>query len=303
MKILVVGSSNIDMVAQVEYLPTPGQTVGNGVFMQAFGGKGANQAVAAARLGGDVTFVSSLGNDMYSKLLIEHFGHEKINTEYIQIDNEKPTGTALIMVSAEAENCIAVTPGANGLLLPKKIAQFTSALDNADMLVMQAEIPYETTKQLALLAKQKGVKVLLNPAPACAIDPEFLSNVDILVVNETEAELISLKRFNEFSIEDIAQTLLQQGAQQVLITLGSKGLYLKTKQKVIKLDAFKVKAIDTTAAGDTFCGALAVACACKEIDEQALRFASAAAAISVTRLGAQPAIPTLTEVEYFLQKH
>lgn len=303
MKILVIGSSNIDMVAQVEYLPAPGQTVGNGTFMQAFGGKGANQAVAAARLGGEVTFVSSLGNDMYSKLLIEHFQQEGINTDFVLIDTEKSTGTALIMVSADAENCIAVTPGANGSLLPDKIAQFTSALDNVDMLVMQAEIPYETTKQLAILAKQKGVKVMLNPAPACAIDPEFMSNVDILVVNETEAELISQKRFNEYSIEDIAQTLLQQGAQQVLITLGSKGLYLKTKQKVIQLDAFKVKAIDTTAAGDTFCGALAVACACKEIDEQALRFASAAAAISVTRLGAQPAIPTLTEVEDFLQKH
>jgi ribokinase len=207
------------------------------------------------------------------------------------------------MVSADAENCIAVTPGANGSLLPDKIEQFSSVLDNADMLIMQAEIPYETTKLLAIMAKQKGVKVLLNPAPACAVDPEFMSNVDILVVNETEAELISQKRLNEFSIEDIAQTLLQQGAQQVLITLGSKGLYLKTKQEVIQFDAFKVKAIDTTAAGDTFCGALAVACACKEIDEQALRYASAAAAISVTRLGAQPAIPTLTEVEDFLQKH
>lgn len=303
MKILVVGSSNIDMVAQVEYLPAPGQTVGNGLFIQAFGGKGANQAVAAARLGGEVTFVTSLGNDIYSKLLVEYFQHEGINTDFILIDKDKPTGTALIMVSADAENCIAVTPGANGSLLPGQIEKFSSALDNADMIVMQAEIPYETTKQLAIMAKQKGVKVLLNPAPACVIDTEFMSAVDILIVNETEAELISQKRLYEHSIEDIALTILNQGTQNVVITLGNKGLYLKTKHKAIQVDAFKVNAVDTTAAGDTFCGALAVASAGKEIDEDGLRFASAAAAISVTRLGAQPSIPTLIEVKDFIQNN
>lgn len=173
MKVVVIGSSNIDMVAQVNHLPAPGETVGDANFMQSLGGKGANQAVAAARLGGSVTFVTSLGNDMYADILKKHFKKEGITTDYIIDDVNHPTGTALIFVANSGENCIAVAPGANYSLLPASIKQFSRVIDEADIIVMQAEIPYETIKRIALIAVQKGKKVLFNPAPACLIDEEI----------------------------------------------------------------------------------------------------------------------------------
>ena len=191
MKVVVIGSSNIDMVAQVSHLPAPGETVGDANFMQSLGGKGANQAVAAARLGGFVTFVTSLGNDMYADILKNHFKKEGITTDYIIDDVNHPTGTALIFVAHSGENCIAVAPGANYSLLPGSITHFSEVIDEADIIVMQAEIPYETIKKIALSAKQKGKKVLFNPAPACLIDEELMKAIDILVVNELEAAFIS----------------------------------------------------------------------------------------------------------------
>ena len=170
MKIVVIGSSNIDMVAQVSHLPAPGETVGDACFMQLLGGKGANQAVAAARLGASVTFITSLGNDMYADILKKQFEKEGIITEYIVDDECHPTGTALIFVADSGENCIAVAPGANYSLLPDAVIRFEKVIDEADMIVMQAEIPYETVKKVALLANERGKKVLLNPAPACPID-------------------------------------------------------------------------------------------------------------------------------------
>ena len=186
MKVVVIGSSNIDMVAQVSHLPAPGETVGDANFMQSLGGKGANQAVAAARLGGFVTFVTSLGNDMYADILKNHFKKEGITTDYIIDDVNHPTGTALIFVADSGENCIAVAPGANYSLLPGSITHFSKVIDEADIIVMQAEIPYETIKKIALSAKKKGKKVLFNPAPACLIDEELMKAIDILVVNELE---------------------------------------------------------------------------------------------------------------------
>lgn len=301
MKIVVVGSSNIDMVAQVSHIPAPGETVGNASFIQSFGGKGANQAVAAARLGGSVTFITALGNDMYADILKEHFKAEGIMTDYIIDDANHPTGTALIYVANSGENCIAVAPGANFSLLPECIAQFSEIIEEADIIVMQAEIPYETIKTTALLAKQKGKKVLFNPAPACLIDEELMTAIDILVVNELEASFISGIEYTGNNLEDIAQTLLRSGARNIVITLGSQGAYMKNEQETIQLPSFKVKAIDTVAAGDTFCGALAVACSQREISRKALGFANAAAAIAVTRLGAQSSIPTLIEVSAFIR--
>lgn len=303
MKILVVGSSNIDMVAQVDHLPAPGETVGNARFIQANGGKGANQAVAAARLGGDVTFITSLGNDLFAKALIEDFKNENIVTDYILIDPNLPTGTALILVSSNAENCIAVAPGANFALLPSGIGFLESVLDGTDIVLMQAEIPYETIYHVATLAHKKGVKVLLNPAPACAIKSDLMQIVDILVVNEIEAEFISSKSLEYTSIENIALTLFNQGVKNVVITLGKQGVYLKTQDYCCEVPAFKVPAVDTTGAGDTFCGALAVACGNAILNDEALQFASAAAAISVTRMGAQPSIPKLEEVVQFLKNN
>ena len=300
MKVVVIGSSNIDMVAQVSHLPAPGETVGDANFMQSLGGKGANQAVAAARLGGSVTFVTSLGNDMYADILKKHFKKEGITTDYIIDDVNHPTGTALIFVADSGENCIAVAPGANYSLLPGSITHFSKVIDEADIIVMQAEIPYETIKKIALSAKQKGKKILFNPAPACLIDEELMKAIDILVVNELEAAFISGIEYTGNNLEEIALSLLQAGARNAVITLGSQGVYMKNDKEIIQLPGYKVNAIDTIAAGDTFCGALAVICAQREIDRDALSFANAAAAIAVTRSGAQPSIPTLDEVKHFM---
>jgi ribokinase len=300
MKVVVIGSSNIDMVAQVSHLPAPGETVGDANFMQSLGGKGANQAVAAARLGGSVTFVTSLGNDMYADILKKHFKKEGITTDYIIDDVNHPTGTALIFVADSGENCIAVAPGANYSLLPGSITHFSEVIDEADIIVMQAEIPYETIKKIALSAKQKGKKILFNPAPACLIDEELMKAIDILVVNELEAAFISGIEYTGNNLEEIALSLLQAGARNAVITLGSQGVYMKNDKEIIQLPGYKVNAIDTIAAGDTFCGALAVICAQREIDRDALSFANAAAAIAVTRSGAQPSIPTLDEVKHFM---
>lgn len=303
MKVVVIGSSNIDMVAQVNHLPVPGETVGDACFMQSFGGKGANQAVAAARLGGSVTFVTSLGNDMYASILREQFKEEGIVTDYIIDDSDNPTGTALIFVADSGENCIAVAPGANYSLLPAAIERFSKVIDEADIIVMQAEIPYDTIKKIALTASQKGKKVLFNPAPACHIDPELMKAIDILVVNELEAAFISEIPYTGNNLEAISGKLIEKGSHNVVITLGSQGVYMKNNLETIHVPGFKVNAIDTIAAGDTFCGALAVICAQKEIDYEALRFSNAAAAIAVTRSGAQPSIPTLNEVNYFIHEN
>lgn len=301
MNVVVIGSSNIDMVAQVNHLPAPGETVGNANFMQVFGGKGANQAVAAARLGGAVTFVTSLGNDVYAGILKEHFKKEGIITDYIIDDTCNPTGIALIFVAESGENCIAVAPGANGTLLPTAIKDMSEIIDQADIIVMQAEIPYDTIKELAVMASKKGKKVMFNPAPACHIDPELMSSIDILVVNELEAEFISGIKYTQDNVAQIAQTLFEAGARNVVITLGSEGAYVKNSYESFFSPGFKVNAIDTVAAGDTFCGALAVACAREDINQESIMFANAAAAIAVTRSGAQPSIPQSFEVEEFIQ--
>lgn len=299
MKIVVVGSSNIDMVAQVDHLPAPGETVGDACFVQLLGGKGANQAVASARLGGSVTFVTSLGNDIYADILKAQFEKEGIITDYIADDAYHPTGTALIFVADSGENCIAVAPGANYSLLPDSIVHFEEVIDEADMIVMQAEIPYETMREVALLAYRKGKRVLLNPAPACPVDRELMSSVDLLVVNEVEAALISGIAYTGDNVEEMASALMESGARNVIITLGRCGVYMKNEKETIRLPGYRVDAVDTTAAGDTFCGALAVACTRRSLDREALEFANAAAAIAVTRVGAQPSIPTLEEVERF----
>ena len=298
-KVVVVGSSNVDMIAKVHHLPKPGETVGGGEFMQTFGGKGANQAVAAARLGASVAFVTSLGKDVFAGEFLEHFRNEKICVDYVQT-SAKPTGTALILVGENAENCIAVAPGANGELLPSAVGLFSQALEGADIVVMQAEIPYETIREVARLAHDKGIQVMLNPAPACAIDAALMETVDILVVNEIEAEMISGVRVTPENPEAAAARLKEMGAGSVVITLGDKGSYCLNCKSDWYVPAFRVQAVDTTAAGDTFCGALAVVCAARPLDREAIEFASAAAALAVTRMGAQPSIPTGAEVETFL---
>jgi len=303
MKIVVIGSSNIDMVARVSRLPLPGETVGGAQFLQSLGGKGANQAVAAARLGGDVTFVTSLGNDIYADMLRRCFDAEGIRTDYVMNDAGNPTGSALIMVADSGENCIAVAPGANSSLLLKHMKQLKSLIEEAEIVVMQAEIPYVTIKEVALLVRRAGKKLLFNPAPACSIDEELMKSVGVLVVNEVEASFISGMEYTGNNYREMALQLIKKGARQVVITLGSQGVYMESKYESLYLPGHRVNVSDTTAAGDTFCGALAVSYAQGNIDEEALKFANAAAAISVTRSGAQSSIPIRKEVEIFLQSH
>ena len=240
MKVVVIGSSNIDMVAQVNHLPAPGETVGDASFMQSLGGKGANQAVAAARLGGSVIFVTSLGNDMYADILKKNFEKEGITTDYIINDNQHPTGTALIFVADSGENCIAVAPGANYSLSPESINHFSKVIDETEIVVMQAEIPYNTIKSIALLAQQKGKKILFNPAPACLIDAELMKAIDILVVNEVEAAFVSGIKHTGDNLEEIAEALITAGAQNVVITLGSHGVYMKNAYTSGRLPSYKV---------------------------------------------------------------
>lgn len=303
MKITVIGSSNVDLTARVDHLPLPGETVRDASFVRTLGGKGANQAVAAARLGGEVTFITSLGDDGSAAELRERFRREGIAADHCVCDRERPTGTALILVAESGENCIAVAPGANYALSPEAVGRFTDAVEEADIVVMQAEIPYRTVRTVALLAHAQGKKVLFNPAPACRIDTELMRAIDILVLNQIEASIVTGIRCDGRNLRAIADRLLDEGTRNVVITLGGQGVYLRNRASELRLPAYRVKAVDTVAAGDTFCGALAVRCACGPIDEAALRFANAAAAIAVTRPGAQPSIPTLDEVERFLTRN
>ncbi len=303
MKVLVAGSSNIDLVARVNSFPVPGETIGGARFMQNLGGKGANQAVAAARMGGDVTFVTSLGNDVYAGSIRETIAREGINTGNIVEDPSNPTGTAIILVAASGENCIVVAPGANYSLTSDSIPGLDALIDDADIIVMQAEIPYETNRFIAQRASSKGKKVLFNPAPACHIDRGFMQAISILVVNETEASFISGIDYDGDNIDVIADALIESGAPEVVITLGSRGVYMKNTDTTIRIPARKVNVVDTTAAGDTFCGALAVMCAGRSIDRDALEFANTAASLAVTRAGAIPSIPYLDEVIPNLQQN
>lgn len=300
MRILVVGSSNVDLTARVDHLPRPGETITNATFEQSLGGKGANQAIAAARLGGEVTFITSLGKDSYAGELKEQFRASGIMTDYLFEDTLSPTGTAFIFVAESGENCIAVAPGANASLTTDKMSLLSDALDASDIVVLQAEIPYQTVKEIAMEASRRHIKVLYNPAPACMVDSELMSAVSILVLNEVEASVVSGIEYTGDNLDAIATSLERRGAGTVVITLGKDGVYMKHGSTSIRLPSYDVKVVDTVGAGDTFCGALAVKCASKDIDREALEFASAAASLTVTRRGAQSAIPTLEEVLSFI---
>lgn len=298
-KILVVGSSNVDLTARVEHLPVPGETVTNAEFVQTLGGKGANQAVAAARLGGEVIFATMLGHDAYAAELMKQFETVGIDMRYVLNTAEAPTGTAFIFVSSKGENCIAVAPGANAHLTVDKVEHLIDAIEEADIIVMQAEIPYETVCAVAKEAAARGKKILYNPAPACNVDDNLIKCITTMVLNEVEASEVSGIQYDGNNLDQIADRLIERGIQTVIITLGGDGVYMKDSKSTLRIPSHKVKVVDTVAAGDTFCGALAVK---GHIDKDALEFANAAAALAVTRPGAQSSIPTLEEVNNFLSK-
>jgi ribokinase len=299
-KIVVVGSSNTDMIIKMDRIPKPGETIIGGDFFMAAGGKGANQAVAAARLGGDVTFVAKVGTDMFGKQAIENFKQEGIDTDFVVEDPENPSGVALIFVDQKGENSIAVASGANSSLTVQEVTAAQRRLEESDVLLLQLETPLDTIRYAARMAAEKGMMVILNPAPARELDDELLSFLTVLTPNETETELLTgIKVEDEDSGRAAAQVLRSRGVTNVVITLGSEGSLIVTDDQSVKVPTKKVEAMDTTAAGDCFNGALACALAeGKSLDDAAL-FANLAGALSATKMGAQPSMPTLAELQEF----
>ena len=295
-KIIVIGSANTDMVVKATKLPLPGETLLGGSFFMNAGGKGANQAVAAARLGGNVILIAKVGNDIFGKQTIEGLQKEHINTRFIFVDDEAPSGTALIMVNKEGENCIVVAPGANANLMPEDIEKVEN-ITKAEIILMQLEIPMETIESIAKNAKANHQKVIINPAPAQILSDKLLNDLFLITPNETEATLLTgITVVDETTASKAAEVFLKKGVHNVIITLGRKGAYFQNSSRKFKLDAPTVQAIDTTAAGDTFSGAIAVALTEEMNWEDAIKFAVAAASISVTRLGAQSSVPLRSEI-------
>jgi ribokinase len=295
--IIVIGSSNTDMVIRSKKLPAPGETILGGTFLMNPGGKGANQAVAAARLGGNVTFVTKTGNDIFGSEALQLFNKEGINTGYSITDNKNPSGVALINVDENGENCIVVASGSNGTLTPEDIDNeiFTSNTD--DLFLMQLEIPLETVIYSAKRAADNGNKVILNPAPALNLPDELFRCLYLITPNETEAELLTgIKVTDTGTAEKASRVLMNKGVQNVIITMGRSGAFLSTGTVSKVIPGIPVKAIDTTAAGDVFNGAVAVAVAEGKGLEEAIVFANKAAAISVTRMGAQASAPFRKEI-------
>ena len=296
-RIVVVGSTNTDMVVKARHLPVPGETILGGTFLMNPGGKGANQAVAAARLGGSVTFVAKVGDDVFGRQALEGFKGEGIDTHYIYTDPAQPSGVALITVDEKAENCIVVAPGANAVLNKADIDGAAAEIANAALLLVQLEVPIETVEYVVQKAVEGGVKVILNPAPACALPEGLFKNLYMLTPNETEAALLSGIEVSDLeSAKKAAQALHGKGVEIVIVTMGSDGALIYQNGVFETVAAQKVKAVDTTAAGDTFNGALAVALSEGLSVVEAVKFASKAAAISVTRMGAQSSTPYREEI-------
>ena len=303
-KIVVVGSSNTDMIVQVPRLPQIGETLLGGRFSMAPGGKGANQAVAAARAGGSVTFITRVGNDLFGERAIEGYRQEGIDVSQISVDPKEATGVAFILVGSHGENNISVASGANLTLSSDLILQSKASMADAQILLVQLEVPLPAIHTAIEIASAANVRVILNPAPAQPLDDTILRHISILTPNETEASLLTGTHVrDDKSIRKAASTLVARGVPTVIITLGERGIYVASPAFIGFVEGFTVEAVDTTAAGDVFNGALAVSLTQGQSAEQVYRFANAAAAISVTRLGAQPSAPTLAEIKTFLSHH
>jgi len=299
-KILVIGSSNTDLITNVARFPNAGETISGKSFMQAMGGKGANQAVAAQRLGGNVKFITCLGNDSNGQSTLAYFKNEGLDTSNALVVDHAPTGTAIILVNDEGENCIVVTPGANNELLPNHIDNIEGDISGAAIVVLQMEIPFVTVERSIDIASKHRTPVLLNVAPANHISADLIKKIDILVVNETEIERVSGKTIASLGEDGIMDHLISSGARTVILTLGKRGCIVKSKTINESFPAFAVEAVDTTAAGDTFCGALVAKLSQGNDIGEAVKFATAASAICVTKMGAQPSIPTEKDVQTFL---
>ena len=295
--IIVVGSSNTDMVVRTDHLPGPGETILGGEFFMNPGGKGANQAVAAARLGGTVIFITRVGDDIFGKKAVELFKQEGIDTAHVITDHQNPSGIALITVDKHGENCIVVASGANAALKSSDLQKLSQIIQEAAVVLVQLEIPLDTVEYVIEQASIANKKIILNPAPARELPDKLLKKLSIITPNETEAEMLTGIRIRDFATAEMAaKKLRERGVQTVIITLGEQGALVLHEDKCSLSPSPKVKAVDTTAAGDVFNGALAVALSESKSVADAVRFACNAASISVTRLGAQSSAPYKNEL-------
>ena len=298
-KIIVIGSSNTDMVVRSEHLPRPGESVVGSGFMMAGGGKGANQAVAVARMGHRVIFAAALGDDMFGDAALSGYQRFGIDTSFI-VRKDTPSGVALIMVDSEGQNSISVALGANNSLTIDDVLPALEQIDAGDIVLLQLEIPMATIEAVVAIASAKGAKVILNPAPAATVSENILSKLYLITPNQTEAQtLTGIEVKDEVTANLAAQVLCSRGVDRVVITMGSLGAYLYEDGKGVIIPAKRVAAVDTTAAGDVYNGALCAALAEGMTLVEALSFATKASAISVTRVGAQPSVPTREEVDNF----
>lgn len=296
-KVTVVGSFNTDLSVRTPHMPVRGETILGGPFTTGPGGKGANQAVAAARLGAEVSMLVKLGQDVFGDLAAQNLAREGIRPEFVLRSAESHTGVAFIIVDQNGENTIVVAGGTNNFLTPADVERARPAVCEALVLLVQLEIPLETVEAAVRMAHKAGVKVVLNPAPGQPLSPQLLALVDVLTPNETEAQIISgLPVGSLQEVETAARSLLQLGVGAVVITLGSKGALVVTMQMCTHVPGIPVQVVDTTGAGDAFSGALAVALAEGKDLVQAAAFANAAAALQVTRPGTAPAMPRRAEV-------
>jgi ribokinase len=296
-KIVVIGSCNTDMTIKADRLPVPGETILGGTFFMNPGGKGANQAVAAARMGGNVTLISKTGNDVFGKQSVMLFAAENIKTNYIFTDPKHPSGVALITVDSNGENCIVVASGANAYLTPADIDTTITAIEGSELILMQLEIPIETVEYVAELAASKGIKVILNPAPARALSNALLKNLYIIIPNKSEAEILSgIKVTDIESAKQAAEIISTKGVDIVVITLGSQGALIKEYADYHFVEAYQVNAVDTTAAGDTFCGTVCVGLSEGKSILDSVKMAARSSALTVTRMGAQASLPYRSEL-------
>ncbi|SKC83563.1 ribokinase [Maledivibacter halophilus] len=301
--ILVIGSINMDMVIRVSHIPAVGETILAKDVKSFGGGKGANQAIAAARLDGNVSMIGRVGNDEYGKQSLENLKSSGVNVEGIEIDDNTQTGTAYIYVSDKGENNIVVYAGANEKLSVEQVKRFNYLFDSAEFCVIQLEIPLNVVEFVINLCNKKGVKVIFNPAPACDLSEDVLKNTYILTPNETELAILTGQKTDTISnIESASYKMMERGVENIITTIGDKGSFFVNKGIKQLHEAIKVDSIDTTAAGDSFTGALAVALAEEKEIGEAINFATHVAAITVTKEGAQTSLPMRKEVEEIMNK-
>lgn len=302
-KLVVLGSINADHILNLDSFPTPGETVTGNQYQVAFGGKGANQAVAAGRSGANIAFIACTGEDDIGERVRQQLANDRIDVASVSVIAGESTGVALIFVNGEGENVIGIHAGANAALSPALVEAQKTRIAQADALLMQLESPLESVMLAAKIAHQHQTQVILNPAPARELSDELLALVDIITPNETEAEkLTGIRVENDDDAAKAAQALHSKGIDTVIITLGSRGVWASVKGEGQRVPGFKVQAIDTIAAGDTFNGALITALLEDKPLNEAIRFAHAAAAIAVTRKGAQPSVPWREEIDEFLNQ-